>query len=152
MRVRLLLLACAALPLMGCGGSRAVPVSGRVTLNGKPLPNATVTFQPVPKGGINIEPTSVGETNAQGEFTLKILGKDQPGAVVGEHLVSISALQGPPPESKDDNPKPRKDLVPPAYNSNTTLKFTVPAEGSTTANFDLQPGKAGPAVRKDSGS
>lgn len=149
MRARLLFIAFAALPLVGCGGPKVVPVSGRVTLAGKALPNATVTFQPILKDGINAGPNSVGVTNEQGEFTLKLVEKNLPGAVVGEHRVSISALQGPAPDPKDDNPKPRKELVAAKYNSNTTEKFTVPPEGSTTANFDVQPAKA---VQSSAGS
>jgi hypothetical protein len=137
MRGRLIVLSCVALPLLGCGGNKLVPVSGKVTLNGKPLAGATVTFQPYNKGKREAGPASAGETNAQGEFTLKLSGKNANGAVVGEHKVSISALQGPPPSSADDNPKPRVDLVPERYNTQTELKFQVPAGGTDKADFNL---------------
>src|SRR5262249_28886803 len=105
MRGRLIVLSCVLLPALGCGGTTVVPVSGKVTLNGKPLAGATVTFQPYYKDKREAGPASSGETNAQGEFTLKLAGKNVNGAVIGEHKVSISALQGPAPSSADDNPK-----------------------------------------------
>jgi hypothetical protein len=145
MRNALLLMGCLALSCLGCGGSaRLAPVSGRVTLNGAPLPNAKVIFQPIPKGGIESGPASQGETNANGEYTLALIGKNKSGAVIGEHRVSISALQGTAPTSADDNPKPRKDLVPEQYNGDkTTLKFEVPPSGSKEADFKLTAHKGG---------
>ena len=137
MRGRLIVLSCVVLPLLGCGGNKVVPVSGKVTLNGKPLANATVTFQPATKDKREAGPASAGLTNDQGEYTLKLAGKNTSGAVVGEHKVSISALQGPAPSSADDNPKPRVDLVPERYNTQTELKFQVPPGGTDKANFDL---------------
>jgi hypothetical protein len=152
MRGRLLVLACAVLPVLGCGGTRVAPVSGRVTLNGAPLANAKVIFQPIPRDGVNVGPASQGDTNAQGEYTLKLISGGKDGAVVGEHLVSVSALQGSPPDPKIDNPPPRKELVPERYNAKTELKFEVPASGATKADFALtgQPGR--PAPRPGSGS
>lgn len=137
MRGRLLLFACVTLLALGCGGEQAVPVSGKVTLNGAPLPNAKVIFQPVAKSGTETGPPSEGTTNAQGEYTLQLVGRGTPGAVVGSHRVSISALQGAAPDPKDDNPKPRKELVPERYNANTELKFDVPAGGTSKADFPL---------------
>lgn len=69
----------------GCGGGSELDVgevTGVVTLDGKPLPNAVVTF--VPKAG---GPSGVGTTDAEGKYQL--LTVEEAGAVVGEHLVSI---------------------------------------------------------------
>jgi len=137
MRIALILLGGVALALAGCGSGGAAPVSGKVTLNGKPLAKATVTFQPTAKGGMDAGVASTGETNDQGEYTLKVVGTGAPGAIVGEHRVSITALQGPAPDPKDDNPKPREDLVPERYNAKTELKFTVPSGGTKEADFKL---------------
>jgi hypothetical protein len=150
----LLVLACAVLPVLGCGGVRLAPVSGRVTLNGQPLANAKVIFQPVAKEGVNAGPASQGETNAQGEYTLKTIIGDKDGAVVGQHLVSVSALQGPAPDPTKDNNPPRKELVPERYNAKTELKFEVPATGTTKADFPLtgQPARPGAGPAPGSGS
>jgi len=147
MRRRLLVLTCALLPALGCG-QKLAPVSGKVTLDGKPLPNAKVVFQPIPTSGVQAGPASAGETNEQGEYTLKLLRAGTPGAVVGEHRVSITAPQGPAPDPAEDNPKPRKDLVPEQYNAQTELKCAVPPGGKTDANFELS---SKPKVKPGSG-
>jgi len=71
-------------PLAGCGdrGPRLVPVSGVVTLDGKPVADAGVMFKPAG----NLPPASA-TTDAEGKFRLATLNK--PGAVLGEHRVSI---------------------------------------------------------------
>ena len=64
--------------LVGCGQEphAIAPVSGRVTLNGKPLPNAGVTFSPMPAGAkVDAGPGSAGVTDADGHYTLKLVGK-----------------------------------------------------------------------------
>ena len=78
---------------LGCGnGRRFAPVTGKVTLNGVPLVNAMVSFQPIaPKGSIDAGPGSSGTTNKDGDYTLKT-DTDQPGAVVGNHRVIITLL------------------------------------------------------------
>src|SRR5262245_25108766 len=101
MRRAIVLLGCVAVALSGCGRWGAAPVSGKVTLNGKPLANAKVTFQPIGTGGKEAGPASVGETNAAGEYTLTMIRKGGAGAVVGKHRVTITALQGPAPDPSD---------------------------------------------------
>src|SRR5439155_21810734 len=75
-------LAAAVLITTGCGsGNKVVPVSGTVTLDGKPLANAHVAFQPeAPKGSQNAGVGSYGVTDASGKYTLKMVDTDQPGA------------------------------------------------------------------------
>src|SRR5262249_29795995 len=74
----------------GCGSYKLAPVSGQVTLNGKPLPNAAVIFQPKRSATSTPGPGSYGKTDEQGRYSLRIVGQDRPGAVVGMHQVSIS--------------------------------------------------------------
>lgn len=71
-------------PLLGCGdsGPRLVPVTGVVTLDGKPVADAGVMFKPA--GSL---PPASANTDVQGKFSLATLNK--PGAVLGEHQVSI---------------------------------------------------------------
>lgn len=70
----------------GCGGGPAAPdlapVSGTVTLNNAPLPDATVTFMPE-KG-----PVAIGVTNMNGEYSLRTGVND--GAVLGKHRVTVA--------------------------------------------------------------
>ncbi len=122
--------------LAGCGSSKTAPVSGRVTLNGKPLAKASVTFAPV--GGTSAEepgPSSAAITDSDGRYTLRLIGQDGRGAVIGKHKVRI-ALQEEVDES-DDNPSKLKQL-PLKYNGQTTLEFDVPAGGTESADFDLK--------------
>lgn len=72
--------------LTGCsdGGPKLVEVTGKVTVDGKPVPNAIVTFNPTAPGGSN----SLGKTDAQGLYRLEY-SQDKQGALVGEHVVEI---------------------------------------------------------------
>src|SRR5262249_19326936 len=139
MRVRLLVLGC--LLSAGCAGSNVAPVSGTVTLNGKPLAHATVVFQPE-SAGKNPGPGSSGTTDEKGRYTLRVMTTKAPGALVGKHKVSITADEG-DREGESSAPSStnkviRKALVPPEYNVQTKLTFDVPAGGSTSADFDLK--------------
>jgi hypothetical protein len=79
------------LALTGCKKSPppVVEVSGRVTLNGEPLPHADVQFVPELKD-FGAEVNSSGVTDEKGEFTLTCALNSQPGAVVGTHRVLVS--------------------------------------------------------------
>jgi hypothetical protein len=129
------LVVCAA----GCSGSRFVPVSGRITLNGKALVNAKVVFQPVAEEK-NPGPGSQGTTDKDGRFTLASMTGEHQGALVGKHKVSIVAYEGDDttPSSGSDMAF-RKRIVPDEFNVNSKLTFDVPAGGTSEANFDLVP-------------
>jgi len=126
---------------LGCGpGKKFVPVSGKVTLNGKPLANATVSFQPIGEAGaIEAGVGSVAKTNEQGEFTLKA-STGEMGALVGKHRVIISC---PNPKIGDDDARPPRggwplaDKVPSRYNAESKETFDVPAAGTDKADFLL---------------
>jgi hypothetical protein len=123
--------------LAGCspGPYQIAPVSGRVTLNGQPLAHASVTFQPLSVGrNQNPGPGSGGFTDADGRYTLRLIGAETWGAVVGKHLVRITRT--PQDSSADDRPKRLKDL-PAKYNKKTKLEFDVPAGGTSSADFLL---------------
>jgi hypothetical protein len=129
------------LPLLGgCSSEpyRIAAVSGRVTLNGKPLANASVTFAPVPvKGSDEPGPSSAAITDADGRYTLRTIGTDKTGAVVGKHMVRI-ALVGDTPDPADDRPIKERGQLPMKYNAKTELQFDVSAGGTDSANFDLK--------------
>ena len=138
MRLRLVLTALVLAPLAGCGGPSYAPVSGRVTLDGRPLPRAVVTFLPVATDGIAAAgPGSMAVTDEQGQFTLRVTGDGRQGVLVGEHRVRISTREAVIEEEEGKTTTPR-ELVPARYNSNTELRFTVPPDGSSAANFELK--------------
>lgn len=89
-----LVLAFAALPLIGCGGP-SVPVgsvSGTVTIDGQPASGVTVSFQPVESGR-----GSTGVTNEEGYYEL-VYSASTEGALIGKHKVGI---RGPEPGFDD---------------------------------------------------
>ena len=138
-RYRGLAAGLAAVGLAGCGGPEMAPVSGRVTLDGKPLAGVVVNFFPV---GSKERPTpgypSLSEpTGPDGRFALANPHLKRPGAVVGPHRVSVNT---PVPASHPVNfsaTAPYYDPLPPKYSSPSALSFEVPPGGTTEANFDL---------------
>lgn len=112
--------------LVGCGGGSDLKlgkVTGRVTLDGKPLANASVKFTPEGESR-----GSFGSTNEQGEYSLYYT-YDKAGALVGEHHVAISSASANDEELKDP-------LLPSSYNSESKLRATV-NPGNNTIDFAL---------------
>lgn len=124
-----------AIGLCGCGGGSDSPplgtVSGVVTLDDKPLANAEVTFQPE-KGR-----ASVGQTDSDGNYTLAYTGSAN-GALIGSHRVvitsAVEAFSDESGEGKDREARP--EILPPKYNSQTTLDAEVKA-GANSIDFQL---------------
>jgi hypothetical protein len=122
---------------VGCGNDQVAPVSGRITLDSQPLANAAVTFQPVrTEGKGNPGAGSGGFTDADGRYTLKVVGTEARGAVVGKHKVRIS-LVPPKTEPDDDRQKKFKQLPAKYSGKDTKLEFDVLAGGTDAANFAL---------------
>jgi hypothetical protein len=126
----------------GCGSSaefELVPVSGVVTLDGKPVPYTQVVFIPQGSGDkVNPGPSSAATCDDQGRYQLKTVRGDD-GAVVGTHSVRISSTGPPRPATVGDTDlgPPRKDAFPAQYNVSSTLTFDVPSSGTTEADFKL---------------
>ncbi len=85
---RFLFPACLMLVGSGCGGSKpaTAPVSGTVLLDGKPVADASVLFEPT-EGGVPAR----GSTDASGQFSLSTFTRGD-GAVPGRHRVAISKM------------------------------------------------------------
>ena len=115
-----LLVAC-SLCHMGCGRRPALaPVSGRVTLDGKPLEFGSVMIQP--KAG----PAARGTIQADGSFTV---GTFQPGdgAIVGPATVRVACYE----QQRPGAPPPQgelalgKSLIPEQYTQFETSGITA---------------------------
>jgi hypothetical protein len=139
MRARLLLsfvFVFLLLALQGCGGRSYAPVSGTVTLDGKPVPNAVVTFVPLPEPGSHDAGDSAsGKTNEKGEYTLKTYTPKgwRDGAQVGKHKVSISQQ-----ETRGEGDRSvTKEKLPNRYNKNTELTYDV-TSGGNKKDFELK--------------
>src|SRR5262245_61776724 len=103
---RLMTVSVAALAAPGCSSEpfQVAPVSGQVTLDGKPLAHAHVNFKPIAADTLNPGPGSYGQTDDRGQYTLTVVGLSRGGAVVGKHRVMITAPEGPPPDPASDKP------------------------------------------------
>jgi hypothetical protein len=89
----------------GCGGTeKVVPVSGRVTHNGKPVPGLVVSFVPQAQTATGV---STGETDDDGNYTLTVVKTRRSGAVVGTHKVWVSRPREPfvEPGDKEETAK-----------------------------------------------
>src|SRR3954451_39588 len=129
MRRFLMILGVSSLALAGCGGAgdqfAREPVSGAVTLDGKPLPAGMVTFTPV--GGP--EPVVSGVIK-DGSFELSRAD----GPVPGPHRVTIWS-RGPTGRKVKDPDDPKQlidevgDLIPARYTFNSDLKAEIKPAG-----------------------
>ena len=87
-RTRSLLVLLLASSLAGCSrGPKLAEVTGTVRLNGKPLPNVMVEFNPDAATGVR----STGTTDETGRYTL-ICDDQRPGALAGPHRVVLHDL------------------------------------------------------------
>lgn len=148
-------LAALALMLCGCGKKRQeakldlVPVSGTVTLDGKPLAEANVTliYEGTPPLGFI---GSGAVTDAQGHYVAQTMGKQ--GAVAGSYQVTVSKLVNSSgaalkPEEGIDLEQLRTaggvtESVPAKYThqSTTDLKLTVEKGKADGYNVELKSG------------
>jgi len=132
--------------LGGCGKSdyRVAPVSGKVTLDGKAVPNLAVTFQPLrTDNNPNPGPGSAGRTDDQGNYELKLLDpnvkdvKDlRKGAVVGKQSVTFVRMA---PQSQSDMETPlAPDPVLDPIVGKWRKEVEVPAAGKKDMDFELK--------------
>jgi hypothetical protein len=103
------------LGLAGCGSPDGVTVTGRVTLDGRPLPNAEVTFHPLGDtkglGGSAV-------TDADGRYEL-VSARVNKGVAPGEYRVVVSRRLRPDGSPPDPNVPPiesdARETLPAAY-------------------------------------
>jgi len=115
--------ACNSEKLPGLGS-----VAGTVTLDGQPVPDATVTFDGAKPG----EPASSARTDSSGKYEL-YYSRSHKGATVGEHVVHISTYG----ETDDEgNRQVHKETIPARYNFKSELKVNV-KRGSNKLDFAL---------------
>jgi hypothetical protein len=123
----------------GCGGPRGKTaiVRGKVTYNGKPVPNGTINFIPVNGDA----PSAKGEIQPDGSYLLETY-RPGDGAVVGKHSVVIVAMADMGtrlPEQRTPLPPP---IVPIKYTSLSTSDLKAEVENKeNTINFDLKDDK-----------
>lgn len=143
-----MILTGAACCSIGCGGSRSdmVPVSGKVTYEGKVVTEGTITFYPVAGGR-----PSTGPIGSDGNYKLSSVEPGD-GAMLGDHKVAIEARKvvssGPVIKTFEDElsqdgslPKAPKIiwLVPETYSTPDTSDLTATVKDETNKiNFDIE--------------
>jgi hypothetical protein len=109
-----------ALLLTGCGGPTLHPVSGKITLDGKPVRAAAVMFKPVGYGQ-----TATAVTAADGTYQLATGGR--PGAASGSYEVTITKQRA----------AGRTRAGETARTGNVTVEYLVPQRYSTPGTSQL---------------
>lgn len=123
----LTLLTLAATASIGCGPADRGYVRGTVTLDGKPLPEATVEFQPE-QGS-----PSFGETDGSGVYELALSATEK-GAVLGSHTIRVSTYRVVPQE--DGTRKVIPEQVPSSFNdASTVIREVTP--GRQTIDIEI---------------
>lgn len=142
-------LACLAFAGCGEGGPELGRVTGTVTMDGDPLPNALVTFVPQEGGR-----ASTGVTNENGEYEL--IYQNRKGALLGQHKVTVTTMRQAEaaPEMSSDSEEYMKqatggdpsqydqvfeEKIPPRYNKDSELVEEVQS-GSNEIDLELTSG------------
>lgn len=129
--------------LTGCGSknpSGRVAISGKVTLDGAPLEQGSIKFEPMGA------PAATGAVNSgapieNGEYELP----EENGLLPGKYRVSISSPEqtgsgttDPMQAMNEASQKPVGDRVPAKYNVKSELSVDFANGGPTEFNFDLK--------------
>jgi hypothetical protein len=132
MKLQCLIVWLGLLLLFGCtagDGRKRYPIEGEVQLNGEPLADGTIIFQPA-SGDHDAD---VGQIIA-GKFALLATAGNKKVAVKGTKLVTDtkepSALGGPPSPVT-------VSLIPAKYDRDTILRAEVKPQGPNRFVFDL---------------
>ncbi len=140
-----LLGSCLGWMVIGCGGSPRAAVLGKVTIDGAPLPEGSITFIPVDRHSGQ----TAGAKIVQGEYELAA----EQGLLPGEYEVQIRAVR---PTGKkvwdgmgdDRAPAGQKNMVdqiasylPVRYNDRTELRAKIEPGKVNQCDYALQLGK-----------
>jgi hypothetical protein len=118
----------------GCGNDNLVPVEGKITVDGKPLPTGTMLLAPDTAKG-NTSTVEPGGEIKDGQY--KVYTTRKPGAPPGHYKVAVVATE--PPD--EENPSAyRKSLIAARYNVPQTTELSLevvekPAPGAYDLNL-----------------
>lgn len=152
-RLALYALCCSLLACAGCSRTLHVPVEGLVTLDGKPVNDAAITFIPSAGGRPGLAATDI-----EGRFCMKDAGME-PGLLPGTYDVIVFKAVWAAPSTKvsripadlsgqgkdspmsqagEANPKIQKYVVPEKYSSGETSGLSATVTGPTKSlEFNL---------------
>src|SRR6476620_3867291 len=130
------ILVAAAIVLTGCPNSRPATYreTGTVTMQGKPVAGAVITFVPTSHEG----QAASAITDSEGKYALTTWQAGD-GARPGEYRVKVSKKEQKIYVEKKTAPPPAKSLVPSKYLDESTsgLSHTVP-NGSSTFDIEIK--------------
>jgi len=131
--------------IAGCGSGSAGKITGSVTLDGKPLTKATLSFAPADK---NTKGNNVAETDEEGNFEVKPFPKTGVTLTPGKYNVFITKLvdqDGNVPPPPDDPAAPGrlkglKNFVPRKYGPEASplLKAEIKPGDNQLPVFELK--------------
>ncbi len=117
------------------------PIQGSVTLDGQPLADGAVLFEPVS----NETGTAVGTTIQAGTFAIPRALGPVPGAY-RVRIYSASSIQAPPgPGQSARTTRPMVERIPERYNAQTILKAQVAGRQANHFRFTLESSGEGEA-------
>jgi hypothetical protein len=123
------------IPIVGCSkhdGLERAPITGLLTVQGTPLPGASVVFTPAkgtPGQG------AIGISGPDGKFQVVSSRQDDAGIPPGEYSVTVSRLADPdgtilsPEATQADHPQARETVPGPYSGAASPLKVTIPKDG-----------------------
>ena len=145
-QMKFLLLILLLVVAIGCSGDGCdvAPVSGVITIGGKPIEGVKVKMFPVAIDGSKTVKGKMasGITDAQGRYSLVLADNNaRSGATVGINRVVLSTLVT---KRNPDDPAGAylivvPEMIPKKFTSlrHTSLQFEVPTTGTDQANFEL---------------
>lgn len=112
------------------------PVTGRLTLDGKPLAGATVAFHAYNEKTEKHAHVADGRTDELGRFTVSTYAKFD-GAPAGEYVATV--VKAPKGFVNEEAPQPAKNVLPERYATPTQspLKVTIKGEGVNAVELEL---------------
>jgi hypothetical protein len=121
-----------SLAAVGCRRSDMVPVSGRVTFEGRPVPKAIVRFLPESR------PMAAAGTDDDGRYRLTTR-RPMDGAYIGRHKVVVAPWMPKTTDTSDVTAKPERPDIPKIVRdaNSTPLTVEVTAAGPNEFDFDL---------------
>ena len=137
-------LAVALIGLAGCPGGTALrvePVEGVVTVDGEPVPEASVEFVPVVEGEGY---PSIGRTDEQGVYRLTAYGPEGVegphggGTAPGEYYVGVRKTIVEAPMSAQEAQELGVEYQPLAYGDRPAMEFIVPQRYNNPRQSGIQ--------------
>ncbi len=138
-RIVLIAIVATGVAFPGCNpsvqGPKTVPVTGLITLKGKPVEGALVLFYPSERGaGIK---TGSGESDSTGNFSLESHVKGstyKSGGQPANYLVTVEKIDS----SLSANPNvPPKNLLPERYRDSSTSGFSAEVREGAENRFEF---------------